>query len=175
VNRLSGEAIVSDVPNPGVEALNGADQLAVCFARQTVDGNPWIDHRWALVGLAFGEVPQPDGPDQVVVSGLKLELHGDEAEGYHMNTCADEPSLFFMLRPANEDQPDGPPTVVAVSANFYEAARWMDAGESVERLPLPDGWCEIIAAFARAHWREPEKKRGKRYAATGDHRDRPGH
>ena len=33
-----------------------------------------------------------------------------------------------------------------------------------------------LDAFARAHWREPEKKRGKRrYAATGDNRDRPGH
>lgn len=162
--------------HPGAQALPGADRLAVCFARQAVPGNPWIDHRWALVGLAFGAVPPADGPERVVIAGLKLELHGEEAEGYHMNVCADEPSLFFMLRPADEAQPDGPPTVAAVSANFYEAARWMDAGETVERLPLPDGWREIIEDFARAHWREPEKKRGKRrYASSGDHHERPGH
>lgn len=54
-----------------------------------------------------------------------------------MNVIADEPSLFFMRRAGDDSQPDGPPTVVEVSANFYEASRWMDAGESVERLPLP--------------------------------------
>lgn len=167
---------MSEATHPGAQALAGADRFAVCFVRQAVVGNPWIDHRWALVGLSFGEVPVPEGPDQVVICGLRLELHGEEAEGYYMNVCADEPSLFFMLRPADDTQPDGPPTVAAVSANFYEAARWMDAGESVERLPLPDGWRDEIEAFARAHWREPEKKRGKRrYAATGDNRDRPGH
>ena len=161
---------------PEEQGFSGASDLAVCFVREAVTGNPWIDHRWALAGLSWGSVPAVADADRVVVTGLRLELHGEEAEGYHMNVSADEPSLFFMLRPADDAAPDGPPTVAAVSANFYEAARWMDAGESVERLPLPEAWRSIIADFARAHWREPEKKRGKRrYARTGDHHERPGH
>ena len=153
----------------------GALRLAVCFARQRVEGNRWISHRWALVGLSVGATPPPAGEGQVVVSGLTLGLHGDEAEGYLMNVAADEPSLFLMIRPADDAVPDGPPTVAAVSANFYEASRWMDAGESVERLPLPAGWAGAIEAFARSNYAPPHKKRGKRYAKTGDHRDRPGH
>ncbi|MCB1961336.1 MAG: DUF3305 domain-containing protein [Rhodocyclaceae bacterium] len=152
-----------------------AMQLSVCLVRQAIEGNPWVSHRWALVGLSLGAVPPPANADQVVVSGLSLLLHGDEAEGYLMNVAADEPSLFFMLRPADDADPDGPPTVVEVSANFYEASRWMDSGESVERLPLPAGWAGAIEAFARSNYSPPQKKRGKRYARTGDHRDRPGH
>ncbi|QID16324.1 DUF3305 domain-containing protein [Nitrogeniibacter mangrovi] len=149
-------------------------QLSVCFAREAVPDNRWITHRWSLVGMHVGSAPPPL-ENQVVVSGLTLTLHGEEADGYYMNVTADEPSLFFMVRPSDDSDPDSAPTVIEVSANFYEASRWMDSGEAVERLPLPADWARAIEAFARDHYKAPEKKARKRYARTGDHHGRPGH
>ena len=150
-------------------------RLAVIFAREAVPGNRWISHRWSLVGMRVGDVPPEAGEHQVVVGDLDLTLYGDEADGYYMNVVADEPSLFFMVRPGDDTDPDSAPTVIEVSANFYEASRWMDAGETVERLPLPADWVRAIEAFARQHARPVEKKARKRYARTGDIHERPGH
>src|SRR5574338_142769 len=95
-------------------------------------GQPWI--------------PRPCPP---------LELHGDEAEGYLLNVEATEPSLFLLVRSGEEagdaEPSDTPPQVCAISASFHEAARWVDGGATVERLPLPAGWAEVIARYARAH------------------------
>lgn len=160
--------------NAPIDPTPPAMQLAVSFSREAVAGNRWITHRWALVGMHVGAEPPPALPGQVLVSGLTLTLHGDEAEGYYMNVTADEPSLFFMVRPSDHEDPDSAPTVIEVSANFYEASRWMDAGESVERMPLPADWTRAIAEFARDHVKPFEKKQ-KRYARTGDKHERPGH
>jgi len=160
--------------NAPIQPVPPAMQLAVLFAREAVSGNRWITHRWALVGMHVGVEPPPALPDQVLVTGLSLTLHGEEADGYYMNVTADEPSLFFMVRPSDDEDPDSAPTVVEVSANFYEASRWMDSGEAVERLPLPADWTRAIEAFAHAHFKPFEKKQ-KRYARTGDKHERPGH
>jgi len=154
---------------------SAALRLAVVFAREPVPDNRWVTHRWALVGMHVGETLPVAGPNQVVVGDLGLTLYGEEADGYHMNVTADEPSLFFMVRPSDDTDPDSPPTVIEVSANFYEASRWMDAGESVERLPLPPDWTRAIEAFAQDHFKPFEKKERKRYARTGDKDERPGH
>lgn len=168
-----------DTADPDLAGL----RLTVLFARVTVEGNRWIDHRWEMVGLTLGTPGAGDDASaddaHVLRACPPLELHGDEAEGYLQNVLADEPSLFFMLR-ADEDAEaagaDVPPRVAAVTASFHEAARWLDGGAIVERLPLPVGWQEAIERYGRANLKPPEKKRPKRrYAATGDKRDRPGH
>lgn len=158
-------------------------QLTVLFARVEVEGNRWIDHRWEMVGLRVGTedagCAASAGGAHVLRACPPLELHSDEAEGYLQNVLADEPSLFFMLR-ADEDAEaageEGAPRVAAVSASFQEAARWLDGGASVERLPLPAGWPVAIERYGRANLKPPEKKRPKRrYAASGDRGERPGH
>jgi len=160
--------------NAPARPMPPAMTLSVSFAREEVPDNRWITHRWMLAGMHVGAVPPPPVPGQTLVSGLTLTLHGEEAEGYHMNVTADEPSLFFMVRPRDEEDPDSAPTVIEVSANFYEASRWMDAGETVERLPLPADWARAIADFAHDHFKPFEKKQ-KRYARSGDKDERPGH
>lgn len=153
--------------------------LTVLFARTAVQGNRWIDHRWEMVGLSLAAGADWASADHVLRACPPLELHSDESEGYLQNVLADEPSLFFMLRPdeaAEAAGEDGPPLVAAVSASFHEAARWLDGGATVERLPLPAGWTEAIERYGRANLKPPEEKRPKRrYAASGDRHERPGH
>ena len=47
--------------NTETESAVDALRLSVCFARQAVEGNRWITHRWALVGLSVGATPPPAG------------------------------------------------------------------------------------------------------------------
>ncbi|MBX3685041.1 MAG: DUF3305 domain-containing protein [Rhodocyclaceae bacterium] len=165
----------------GEDTGKGTDglALAVLFARTPVEGNRWIDHRWEMVGLTLAGAETTATADHVLRSSPPLELHGDEAEGYLQNVLADEPSIFFMLRPDEAAEAAGesvPPLVAAVSASFHEAARWLDGGATVERLPLPAGWKEAIEGYGRANLKPPEEKRPKRrYAASGDRHERPGH
>jgi len=155
--------------------------LTVWYARVPTPGNRWIDHRWEIMGLTLEPAADsPAGQAWVPRSCPPLQLHGDEAEGYLLNVEATEPSLFLLVRSGEESgdaaPPDAPPQVTAVSVSFNEAARWVDGGAAVERLSLPAGWAEIIAGYARAHLKPPEEKRPKRrYAASGDNRERPGH
>jgi uncharacterized protein DUF3305 len=152
--------------------------LTVWYARLPVPGNPWITHRWEVVGLTL-EPPIEPPATWVRRDCSPLQLHGDEAEGYLLNVEAAEPSLFLLVRSSEESgdgEADAPPQVAAVSASFHEAARWIDGGATVERLPLPTGWAEAIEAYGRAHLKPPEEKQPKRrYAASGDNRERPGH
>jgi uncharacterized protein DUF3305 len=158
--------------------------VTVWYARLPLPGNPWMDHRWEVVALTPGaDAEAPAGRAWVRRDCPPLQLHGDEAEGYLLNVEAAEPSLFLLVRSGEDngeergqDEPDAPPQVAAVSASFHEAARWIDGGAGVERLPLPAGWAEAIEAYARAHLKPPEEKQPKRrFAASGDNRDRPGH
>lgn len=158
--------------------------LTVWYARVAVPGNRWITHRWEVVGLTPVPTTETPAPGAWVPRDCPpLQLHGDEAEGYLLNVEAAEPSLFLLVRSGvengeerEEPDTDAPPQVAAVSASFHEAARWIDGGASVERLPLPTGWAEAVAAYARAHLKPPEEKQPKRrFAASGDHRERPGH
>lgn len=64
---------------------------------------------------------------------------------------------------------DDVPSVVSVTASYGEAARMLDAGENVDRVPLPDDLRGWIEDFARHHYRPPEKKaKTKRYATSRD-------
>ena len=153
--------------------------LTVWYARLPVPGNPWITHRWEIVGLT-PEPPAEPPPAWFRRDCPPLHFYSDEAEGYLLNVEAAEPSLFLLVRSGvengEETEPDAPPQVAAVSASFHEAARWVDGGATVERAPLPVGWAEAIEGYARAHLKPPEEKQPRRrYAASGDHRERPGH
>lgn len=163
-----------------VEVRDGLGDLplGLWFRCVPVVGNRWIDRRWEVAGLVLGEAPETAAADAPLVyrQAPSLSLYGDEAEGYILNVDADQPSLFCMLRAPEDGDPAVAPDVIAVTASFYEAARWADAGEQVERLPLPAGWEEAIREFAQARLKPPEEKKPKRrYAEHGDKRDRPGH
>jgi hypothetical protein len=132
--------------------------------------NKWVSEHWEAIGV----VPQPDGADlprriradgvseQWLHPGLRLELLRDEAENYLLNVTAPQPRVFVMWRRDG----DGPPRPALVTASYGAAAALMDAGEQVDGVPMPieiRGW---VLAFARHHYRPPEKRKGRRYASS---------
>jgi Protein of unknown function (DUF3305) len=110
---------------------------------------------WRLAGAepeysGSGELPAE-------VTAHELWLFRDEAEGYYLNLESPEPSIFVMWR----IQATGYPAALAVTLSYNEAGRLLDAGETVERLSMPDEMKPWLAEFAQAHF-QPDVKKKKR-------------
>ena len=94
-------------------------------------------------------------------TGLALELHRSEAEGYHLNLTAPAPMVFVlwrMLEPEalEEGGPAARPELATVSYN--EAARLLDGGEQVDGIPMPAAIRAWLEPFTALHYK-PEPKR----------------
>lgn len=115
---------------------------------------------------AFGDVPRllrDDGRDaQFLFPRLPVTLHRDEAEGYHLNLSSGAPVWFVMWRIDDEDPARAWPELVTLS--YHEAARWLDAQERVDNVPLPADLREALQAYTDAHYR-PEPKQRRRPAS----------
>ena len=90
----------------------------------------WADVIWEPHGVVPNQdgagkklLVERDGVAQWLHSGLELELHRDEAEGYYLNLTAPDPRVFILWRMEGEE---GLPIYVTVSSE--EAGRWLDGG-----------------------------------------------
>ena len=149
--------------------------IAVLMQRDALQ-SPWQRWRWSLHDV----LPAPEdaaSPPRCVAwgttraqwlyPGCAVQLYRDEAEGYHLNLTAPQPSWFvWWTAPALADcddprlDPAGLPAIQAVTLSYNEAARWMDAGETIEIAPLPAAVANWLAAFTQQHYRpEPRKRR----------------
>jgi hypothetical protein len=67
----------------------------------------------------------------------------------------DEPSVFVLWR-----MEDGRAVPQFVTVSYAEAARWMDAGESVDRVAMPAEMKPWVSEYVERNYRpEPKKKR----------------
>jgi hypothetical protein len=110
---------------------------------------------WRVAG-AMPEFAEP-GELPPGISAHEIWLFRDEAEGYYLNLESPEPSIFVMWR----IDANGYPKALAVSLSYNEAGRLLDAGETVERLAMPDEMKPWLAEFAQAHF-QPDVKKKKR-------------
>ncbi|HYC35154.1 MAG TPA: DUF3305 domain-containing protein [Usitatibacter sp.] len=140
-------------------------KLSVVLQRQAVSSR-WESHRWSVHGVlpdVGGErrpIVQSDSLLQMLYPGFDVFLYPDEAEGYFLNVSTEEPSVFVGLR---TDEATGDPYPYQTTLSYNEAARWMDGGERVERVPA---WLELAAwmgQFVELNYRpEPRKRRKPR-------------
>ena len=140
--------------------------------RKVPTSSRWQPWRWELADVvpneeSFGREPRrlvhgEDG-ETWLHPGLRVELFRDEAEGYYLNTASPAPCWFVLWRMEEEasiaQEPIPRPLIVTLSYN--EAARWMDAQETVEQVPAPPHIVEWMRAFAEEHY-VPEPKKRKR-------------
>ena len=116
-------------------------RLCVVMERRAMT-NRWVDHQWeAIAVLPEGahdfEVDEPhcllrDGnTEQWLYPSLSLSLYADEVDDYLLNLSAPEPRLFVITRDGEER-----PVPFSLSVSYGEAARMLDAGETVDSLSL---------------------------------------
>lgn len=134
--------------------------------------NRWEDWRFRIAEVVLDEgqfgtdvrILRSDGGNTSSLHpGLPVTLHRDEAEGYYLNLSSGAPVWFVMWRRHDEtDPPRAVPEIVTLS--YHEAARWLDAQEQVDNLPLPPEVRSWLQAFTDEH-HKPEPKQRRRPAS----------
>lgn len=136
-------------------------RVAVVMQRRAIESR-WQTEAWEPVGVlteyegesAARVIVDEGGTTQWLYPGLEIELRRDEADGYYMNVSTEQPSVFILWR---MEQQRAVPQFVTVS--YAEAGRWMDAGERVDRVPLPPELYQWLGGYVERNYRpEPKKK-----------------
>jgi len=133
--------------------------------------NRWSDERWEAIAVEVAE-ESAEGSQRIEDSpagtrwrcpGHFVELHPVEAEGYYLNASAAEPKIFVLWRmaePGDDAEPRARPLIVTLS--YGEAARFLDVGEHVDAMPIPDLLLAALHAFVAEHYRPEPRKKAKR-------------
>jgi uncharacterized protein DUF3305 len=130
--------------------------------------NVWQDWSFTIAEVvadevAFGSEPRTlrdDGKNsRMLFPGFTLELHPDQAEGYHLNLSSQAPVWFVVWRIDDVDPSRAWPETVSLSYN--EAGRWLDAQERVDNVPLAADLVAWLQAYTDEHYR-PEPKHRRR-------------
>ncbi len=172
----------------GMVAEQGNVRESACIA--VVVERRALQSRWASSECVAAAV-RPDvaasvvpddvpGVAQWLFPGFTLTLYRDEAEGYFLNES--NPQAFVWIKMAEQsslaatdaaqtpDKPEFAP--VEATLSYHEASRWMDGGERVDAVLLPDDLRPWLAAYVAQHYRpEPKKKRIRPPSFKGARRD----
>jgi len=132
----------------------------------------WQTWRWKLADVWPAELhphitarhclSQDEDHSLWLCPGFSVDLHRDDAEGYHLNLSADQPVFWVMWRDEalpSGDEPVAQPLLVTLS--YHVAGRLLDAQETVETVPAPAEVVAWLQAFTQSHY-QPEVKRRKR-------------
>lgn len=130
----------------------------------------WQPWKWELDAVLpdlgeFGAQPlclhRDDSGARWLFAGFGVELFRDQAEGYYLNLTSSAPCWFVLWRMDDSVDPDvALPVPVTVSLSYNEAGRWLDAGETVENVPLGEEQQRWLQAYTDEHYRpEPKKRR----------------
>lgn len=138
--------------------------IAVIMQRRRVQ-HLWADEAWAAVGVVEnrGDLPplqvlSTNGErEHYLVSGLQLELHQDENDGYFENWVAPAPKVFIMWQ-MREDR--AMPVVASVS--YSEGARMLDSGESADGVAMPTEIHVWMRNYLQANYK-PRVRRGREH------------
>jgi len=97
---------------------------------------------------------------------VPLELHRADTEAYLTALSDKVPSVYVVLRPAEEIESEMPLEVALVTASAYEGQDYADSSEvQVEKIPMPPGLIAWIRDFVETHHEEEifiKRKRDKK-------------
>jgi len=136
-------------------------QVAVIIQRRALD-NRWQSEVWEPVGVLNGYEAEKsprvlvDNGDikQWLYPGFEIELALAEAEGYYHNVSSNQPCVFVLWR-----MEDGKAVPQFATVSYDEASRWMDGGESVDRVPMTPELFAWVGEFVEKNYRFTPKKR----------------
>jgi hypothetical protein len=136
-------------------------QLAVVMERRAL-ANRWQSEVWEPSGVLTGYegaaeprvLVENETAKQWLYPGFEVVLRLSEAEGYYHNVSSGQPCVFVMWRMDGEL---GVPHLVTLS--YDEASRWMDGGQSVDRVPMPREVFVWVGEFVEKNYRFTPKKR----------------
>lgn len=153
--------------------------VSVVMTRQWRLYGQWRLPHWAIAALLPGQdETQTDGSDhrsvhhendeeQIIWSGLWLNLFRDELQSYYQNLMGKQPSLFVLCR---DDIGEAGMAPTSVSANLADAEAHMETDGIVLTTPLVAPFSNWLAEYVLNHQAHFERqlqqqkhgKKGKR-------------
>lgn len=135
--------------------------LSVVMQHRVLD-NRWGSEVWEPVEVRpdAGGAAEPtrlsgeNGATRWLHHGLKLTLMLDECEGYWQNLVSPGPRVFVMWRMQDERA-----VPEAISASYDQASTWLDAGESMEGVAMPEALALWLGDYVKAHFHPVKKRR----------------
>jgi hypothetical protein len=135
--------------------------IAVAMQRREI-GHRWAEAVWEPLGVA----PDPGGLASVqklepapheayLYSGLCLELHRDENDGYFENWAAPEPKVFVMWRMQQERA-----VPVLASVSYGEGTRMLDSGEAASGVAMAPEIYAWLTDYLCTHY-QPRRRRAR--------------
>jgi len=86
---------------------------------------------------------------------VTLEVHRADTEAYLVALSNDPPSVYVVLRPAEDPAAEHEVEVFTVTASSYEAQDYLDSGEEiVEPVPMPPSLIAWLSEFVGRHHKE---------------------
>jgi Protein of unknown function (DUF3305) len=149
----------SSTVSPEVLEKVGPIEVGVVFSAFSTPSEALPSWRLTAVEPLFAS---PAASSQCWVGAQELWLFRDEALGYYLNLESPDPSIFVKWRLDGGDALNKAsllPNVIAVTLSYDEAGRWLDASESVDRVPMPEEMRPWLAEFAQTHYKPEEKKK----------------
>lgn len=137
---------------------------------------PFVD--WQVVGAVAGQkfagdelkctLAYDNGQSRLYLwSGFYLTLYKDSAESYWCNLVGEQPSLFVICAP-RDDYELAP---LVVSADYHEAAAYMETDVKVFATPIPPEIYRWLEDYVLANYvpQEPKKRRRFKWAEDSGH------
>lgn len=109
---------------------------------------------------------------------VAMELWASDTEAYLTGLSSEAPSVYVVLRGAEDDDSGHEIEVLLATASPYEAQDYLDSGEEiVEQVAMPDALAAVVRDFVAANHEDEEfvkRKRDNRKAGeTEDGRGDP--
>jgi len=136
--------------------------LEFCKARDC----RWEDGHWRVTGVVTGNAEEGAAVRQLhakaqgqqfLCSGLRVQLHRDDAESYYYNLVSDNPRVFIICSEA-EGQPPAP---IIATLSYAEATSYMETDRMVESVEMPPELYRWAEGFVLQHY-VPEKRRKRK-------------
>ncbi|WP_108887493.1 DUF3305 domain-containing protein [Pseudoprimorskyibacter insulae] len=120
----------------------------------------WVPWNWTATAVLPGAGPadwrELRREGEVVeyhAATVPLELHGAETEAYLTGLTAEVPSVYVVMREADEGPM--PYEVLLITASPYQAQDYTDSGdEIVEKIPMPHGLVAWVREFVEEFHQE---------------------
>lgn len=165
--------------NSSLENAFARERIAVSIVleRRPMQRGRWSFIDWQVVGAMAGQACAEDEPKCALVhgderrrqylwSGFHVTLYKDSAESYWYNLVGKQPSLFVICsaRDGHEMAP------FLVSANYNEAAAFMETDTKVFATPMPPEVYRWLEDYVVHNYepQEPTKRRRRKWGVDHD-------
>ncbi len=156
--------------------------VSIIMERRTVMRGDWSWPDWRVHGVLTADSPQlpahrqgtrihaDNDVERYLWTGLAICFHRDAAENYWQNLKGQQPSVFVVCRPEDDEDAASPQAPFLVTVDQYEAEAYMEGDDAVFAIPIPPEVYGPLERFVMDHYRPAEKRKRKR-AKWSDTRD----